>query len=205
MIEYRINELYTKRFLKYGKKPAGVFWKNNFTHNYRFELIFKEILKKHSLEMSVIADIGCGYGKLYEFLKTQKKISNFKYIGYDINSVLIKHCEKVYPFKNVNFFKLSCPKEFVDFTIMSGTFNLCVVRNLHYWEKYIIESLEKIWKKTKKIMLFNLLVSNERIILNKLYFSEKDWIKEVCENKFGETKIIQDSLLPEDILVVIYR
>ncbi len=205
VIEYRINELYTKRFLKYGKKPAGVFWKNSFTQNYRFELIYKEILKEHNLEMSIIADIGCGYGKLYEFLKSQKSELNFEYIGYDINSVLIEHCEKMYPFKNVNFFKLSCPREFVDFTIMSGTFNLCVLENLHSWEKYIIESLEEIWKKTKKIMLFNLLISNKRMILNKLYFSEKDWIRQICEKKFGKTRIIQDTLLPKDILVVISR
>ena len=205
LIQYRINESYTKRFLKYGNSPAGVFWKNSFTQNYRFELIHKEILKSENIGKYVIADIGCGYGKFFDYLNSQITIQNFHYYGYDINPIFINFCKKKYTYNNVNFYKLSYPISYADFSIMSGTFNLCVIDNLFSWEKFLINSLNDIWKKTKKMMVFNLLVRDKKVISNMLYYTEKKWIKNVCIKKFGKTRIIQDPLLPDDILIVTSR
>ena len=54
-------------------------------------------------------------------------------------------------------------------------------------------------------MLFNLLINHNRIISNRLYYSEKNWIKKICEQKFNKVITIQDIFLPEDLLIVIYR
>ena len=205
LIEYKINKIYSKRFSQYKNSPSGVFWKNKFTQNYRFELILKEILKSNSLNNCIIADIGCGYGEFFEFLKKKIDFQKIYYHGYDINTDFIKFCNEKYMTKNLKFFKSSSPFHFVDYSVMSGTFNLCVIENLIFWEKYIIDNLKRIWKKTKKIMIFYLLIKNKRMISNKLYYSEKNWIKNVCEQKFNKTKIIEDTLLPEDLLIVIYK
>ena len=205
LIEYKINKIYSKRFSKYRDSPSGVFWKNKFTQNYRFELIFKEILNHNNSDDFSIADIGCGYGEFFHFLKKKIDSRKIDYQGYDINPNLIKFCKKKYITNNSRFFKLSCPIHFVDYSIMSGTYNLCVIDDLIFWEKYIIDNLTKIWKKTKKAMLFNLLINDKRIISNHLYYSEKNWIKIICEQKFNKVITIQDIFLPEDLLVVIYR
>ena len=202
-LEYKINNSYTNRLRKYGNSAQGLFWKNSFTQIHRFELIFNALKKNYNLKKFTICDIGCGYGKFFEFLTTKLDKSTFQYQGCDLNSKLINHCTKTFLNKNCKFYKKSLPKEIVDFSIMSGTFNLSVTNDIKIWEKYILKNLTNIWKKTNKIMAFNLLHQDERRIKQGLYYTNKNWIKDVCEKKFGETEIIFSSILPDDILIIV--
>ena len=163
-LEYKINNSYTNRLIKYGNSPQGLFWKNSFTQIHRFELIITALNKYYDLKKFTICDIGCGYGKFFEFLRDKLKKSTFQYQGCDLNNKLIDYCTKIYSDKNCKFYKKSSPKGVVDFSVMSGTFNLSVTDDIKIWEKYILKNLASIWKQTDKIMAFNLLNQNERKI-----------------------------------------
>ena len=202
-LEYKINNSYTNRLLKYGNSPQGLFWKNSFTQIHRFELIVTALNKYSNLKKFTICDIGCGYGKSFEFLRDKLKKSTFQYQGCDLNNKLIDYCTKNYSDKNCKFFKKSSPIGIVDFSVMSGTFNLSVTDDVKMWEKYILKNLACIWKQTNKIMAFNLLNQNERKIKQGLYYTDKNWIKDICEQNFGKTEIIFSSILPDDILIII--
>ena len=202
-LEYKINNSYTNRLMKYGKSPKGLFWKNSFTQIHRFELIITALNKYSSLKNFTICDIGCGYGKFFEFLRNKLIESTFQYQGCDLNSKLIDYCTNNYSDKNCKFYKKSSPKGIVDFSIMSGTFNLSVTDDINIWEKYILKNLTSIWKQTDKIMAFNLLHQNEKKIKQGLYYTNKNWIKDICEQRFGQTEIIFSSILPDDILVIV--
>jgi len=202
-LEYKINNSYTNRLMKYGNSPQGLFWKNSFTQIHRFELIITALNKYSDLKKFTICDIGCGYGKFLEFLRNKLKKSTFQYQGCDLNNKLIDYCTKNYSNKNYQFYKTSSPKGIVDFSVMSGTFNLSVTDDIKIWEKYILKNLTSIWKKTNKIMAFNLLNQNERKIKQGLYYTNKNWIKDICEQNFGKTEIIFSSILPDDILIIV--
>ena len=202
-LEYKINNSYTNRLMKYGNTPQGLFWKNSFTQIHRFELIITALNKYHNLKKFIICDIGCGYGKFLEFLRNKLNKSNFLYQGCDLNNRLINHCSRNYSDENCKFYKKSSPRGIVDFSVMSGTFNLSVTDDVKIWEKYILKNLTNIWKKTDKIMAFNLLHQNERKIKQNLYYTDKNWIKDICEQKFGKTEIIYSSILPDDILIIV--
>ena len=75
--------------------------------------------------------------------------------------------------------------------------------NIKIWEKYILKNLTRIWKQTNMIMAFNLLNQNERKIKQGLYYTNKIWIKDICEQNFGKTEIIFSSILPDDILIIV--
>ena len=62
-LEYKINNSYNNRLMKYGNSPQGLFWKNSFTQIHRFELILSALSKYYNLKKFTICDIGCGYGK----------------------------------------------------------------------------------------------------------------------------------------------
>ena len=202
-LEHKINNSYTNRLLKYGNSPQGLFWKNSFTQIHRFELIITALNKYSNLKKFTICDIGCGYGKFFEFLSNKLKKSTFKYQGCDLNNKLIDYCTKNYSDKNCKFYKKSLPKGIVDFSVMSGTFNLSVTDDIKIWEKYILKNLASIWKQTNKIMAFNLLNQNERKIEHGLYYTNKNWIKDICEQNFGKTEIMFSSILPDDILIIV--
>ena len=202
-LEYKINNTYTNRLMKYGNTPQGLFWKNSFTQIHRFELIITALNKYHNLKKFIICDIGCGYGKFLEFLRNKLNKSNFVYQGCDLNNRLINHCARNYSDENCKFYKKSLPRGIVDFSVMSGTFNLSVTNDINIWEKYILKNLTSIWKQTNKIMAFNLLNQNERKIKQGLYYTNKNWIKDICEQNFGQTEIIFSSILPDDILVIV--
>ncbi|MFL2821833.1 MAG: hypothetical protein EVA21_04050 [Alphaproteobacteria bacterium] len=202
-LEYKINNSYTNRLLKYGNSPEGLFWKNSFTQIHRFELIITALNRYYNLKKFTICDIGCGYGKLFEFLTDKLNKSTFQYQGCDLNGKLIDHCTKRFMNKNCKFYKNSLPKGIVDFSVMSGTFNLSVTDDIKIWEKYILKNLTNIWKRTNKIMTFNLLHQNEKKINQGLYYTNKNWIKNTCEQRFGQTEIIFSSILPDDILVIV--
>ena len=202
-LEYKINNSYTNRLMKYGNSAQGLFWKSSFTQIHRFELIITTLNKYYSLKKFTICDIGCGYGKFFEFLTNRFHQSTFQYQGCDLNSKLIDHCTKTFLNKNCKFYKNSLPVGVVDFSIMSGTFNLSVTKDIKIWEKYILKNLTNIWKQTNKTMAFNLLHQNEKKIKQGLYYTDKNWIKDICERKFGKTEIIFSSILPEDILIIV--
>ena len=159
-LEYKINNSYTNRLLKYGNSAQGLFWKNSFTQIHRFELIITALDRYYNLKKFTICDIGCGYGKFFEFLTNKLNKSTFQYQGCDLNGKLIDYCTKKFMNTNCKFYKNSLPKGIVDFSIMSGTFNLSVTDDIKIWEKYILKNLTNIWKQTNKIMAFNLLNQN---------------------------------------------
>ena len=202
-LEYKINNSYTNRLIKYGNSPQGLFWKNSFTQIHRFELIVTALNKYSNLKKFTICDIGCGYGKFFEFMNNRFNKSTFKYQGCDLNGKLIDHCKKRFINKNCKFYKKSLPRGIVDFSVMSGTFNLSVTDDIKIWEKYILKNLTNICKQTNKIMAFNLLHQNERRIKKGLYYTNKQWIKNICEQNFGNTEFIFSSVLPEDILIIV--
>ena len=202
-LEYKINNSYTNRLMKYGNSPQGLFWKNSFTQIHRFELIITALNKYSNLKKFTICDIGCGYGKFLEFLRNKLNTSTFQYQGCDLNDTLIHHCIKIYSDKNCKFYKKSSPQGMVDFSVMSGTFSLSVTNDIKIWEKYILKNLTNIWKKTNKIMAFNLLHQNEKKIKQGLYYTNKNWIKDICEQNFGKTEIVFSSILPDDILIIV--
>ena len=202
-LEYKINNSYSNRLIKYGNCAQGLYWKNSFTQTHRFELIISALNKNYNLKKFTICDIGCGHGKFFEFLMNKLNKSTFQYQGCDLNSKLIDYCAKKFSNTNCKFYKKSLPKGNVDFSIMSGTFNLSVTNNIAVWEKYILKNLTNIWQQTNKIMAFNLLHQDKKVIKKGLYYTNKNWIKDICEQKFGKTEIIFSSILPDDILIMV--
>ena len=205
LIEKRLKTAYSNKFKEFGVSPKSVFWKNGFTQDLRLELIIKILLEFKNLNNNKISDVGCGYGRLLEKLRSHKLLNLNIYYGIDINQDFINFCQSKFKTKNVIFKKGTLPPCDVDFTIMSGTYNLCTLNNIEVWEKYLCSCLSKNWQKTKKAMIFNLLEKKTRVISGGLYYSNKNWIKNYCEINFGETKITKSNLLPNDILILVRR
>ncbi len=205
LLNKQISNIYDKRFDNYYNTPKGVFWNSKLSQDLRLNIILDKILKIAKSERFSIADIGCGYGRLYEIIKQRNLNGKVKYFGFDINQKLINFCKNNKDFENVEFAISTFPFKNTEYVVMSGTYNLTPTNNISLWEDYIIKNLTSNWKLVNKAMIFNCLIKEKKEITNALYYTELSWIKRICENNFCNPEIIKHNLLKDDITVILKK
>ena len=205
LLNKQISNIYNKRFDYYNNTPKGVFWNSNLSQDLRLNIIFDKILQNTKNEKTSIADVGCGYGRLYEIIRERNLDNKFQYYGFDINQNLINFCKNNKDFTNVEFAVNTCPSKRTDYVVMSGTYNLTPTNNITLWEDYIIKNLASNWKFVKKAMIFNCLIKEKRKIEKKLYYTELSWIKKICERNFCDPEVIKHNLLKDDITIILKK
>ena len=205
LLNKQISNIYNHRFEKYHNTPKGVYWNNKLSQDLRLNIILDKIVSNLKSNKSSIADVGCGYGRLYEIIKERNLDKKIEYNGFDINQEFINFCKKKKEFANGNFIVSSYPLKKTDYVVMSGTFNLTPTNNVNLWESYIIKNLRSNWNFSEKGMIFNCLVKNRRKIEKTLYYSELSWIKKICEESFSYPEIIKHQLLKDDITIILYK
>ena len=204
-LNQRIYKIYSKRFLKYHNTPKGVFWNSKLSQDLRLNIILDKILDNTKVDPFTIADIGCGYGRLFEIIRERNLESRIRYSGFDINKNFISFCKSNKKFENANFYVDTQPHHNFDYIVMSGTYNLTPTNNIKLFEEYLRQNLKSNWNKVSKAMIFNCLISRERIIKNKLYYTEISWIKKFCEENLNKPIISKHKLLEEDITIFIQK
>ena len=205
LLNKQISNIYNKRFNNYNNTPKGVFWNSKLSQDLRLNIILDKILKIAKSEEFSIADVGCGYGRLYEVIKERNLDGKVQYYGFDINEKLINFCKNNKDFKNVEFAINASPFKKTDYIVMSGTYNLTPTNNISLWEDYIIKNLKGNWKFVKKAMIFNCLIKEKKEITKSLYYSELSWIKKICEENFCHPIITKHKILKEDITIILNR
>ena len=171
-LNQQINIIYSKRFQKYHNTPKGVFWNSNLSQDLRLNIILDTIIKKLKHNKFSLADIGCGYGRLFEIIKERNLDNKINYYGFDINQEFVSFCSNNNKFEKVSFEVGTYPSKNVDFVVISGTYNLTPTNNKHFWENYIITNLKSNWALADRGLIFNCLINEERKIKNKLYYTE---------------------------------
>ena len=141
LLNKQISYIYNKRFDIYNNTPKGVFWNSKLSQDLRLNIILDIILQNTINEKTSIADIGCGYGRLYEIIKERNLDNKVQYYGFDINQRLINFCKNNKDFENVEFATNTRPLKKTDYVVMSGTYNLTPTNNVPLWEDYIIKNL----------------------------------------------------------------
>ncbi len=203
-----ITEVYTKRFNKYGRQPSGIYWSDEQRQCSRFKIILDQVAAIIPQGSVSIADVGCGYGALADYLRNSGDSDHvrYHYAGYDINPALINACRGTHGIPATQFKLGDCPTETVDFSVMSGTYNMAVTRDVAHWESYILSCLSSCWRYSNRGMVFNLLASdNSYISEGMLYHSNLFNIRRYCRANFGPTRIIREPRLPSDATLVVSR
>ena len=152
-----VSGYYSQKLKTHGTIPAGVDWNSELDQLIRFQQLSKVISTHHDEHFS-IADLGCGYGQFYNYLKefTEK----FDYRGYDISQAMcnvardrLKHC------KNATVECNSEINQYVDYTISSGIFNVRMQTSANNWTKHIEDILDNMNYFSLKGFAFNCLTS----------------------------------------------
>ena len=197
----KLVEVYTKNIQEHGFNPEGLFWNSIYSQHKRFSIFF-EYLKKLNINKPLIADVGCGYGEFFRYLKLQK-FHNFIYYGYDINSTFIEQCKL--KFRSDNFFVNNYPTMECDICLMSGTYNLSISNNYENWESYVFENLIECFNQTSKIMCFNLQFSSKKQIKNKIFYVNVEEMDEKLRKIFSNVEFFFSKDLKNDVFFTIKK
>ena len=202
----RLETIYTERFKEFGSEPLGSFWLNADRQTSRFKIILNQVLALKPKGRLFIADIGCGYGALARYIKTKKYYRRINYVGYDINKYLVNQCEKSITENWARFCVGDRPNNTVEFSVMSGTYNLAPTKNVANWEMYVFNCLNSCWSRSSHGMVFNLLVAEKPFISDgRIYYSNAERIRRYCSAGFGPTRVIRESALPKDATFIVMR
>ena len=205
ILNKEISNIYNKRFDTFNNTPKGVFWNSKLSQDLRLNIILDKILQNAKSDEFSIADIGCGYGRLYEIIRERKLDGKVQYHGFDINQKIISFCKNNINFENIKFSISAFPLNETDYVVMSGTYNLTPTNNISLWEDYMIKNLTSNWKLVQKAMIFNCLIKEKRKIEKKLYYTELSWIKKICEGNFCDPEVKKHNLLEDDITIILKK
>ena len=120
-----IGKYYSDRIIKHGATPAGVDWNGQESQLLRFKIL-SDLIRGE--DVFSINDLGCGYGKLADFLA--EKFPHIKYFGYDLSQEMTDSAiQRNYALSDVSFIKINLPQEMFcsDYTVASGIFNVKII------------------------------------------------------------------------------
>ena len=198
---FLLKDVYNRTIKHYGFTPSGVCWVNQKSQYKRFNVITSLIKRLSNQKALKIADIGCGYGELFNyFLKNEILCS---YEGYDINKQMINYCRKEYP--QIKFYNQSFPSNLCDISVMSGTYNYAVTDDINLWEKYIMFNVSKCLRNSKLGVVFNLQFQKKREIRNNIYYTDVSQMYGLLESEFTNIEKFYSIYSPKDIYFIIKK
>lgn len=200
-IEKKVADYYTQKMLIFGTSSQGVDWNSKESQFLRFQQLCK-IIPQPASDFSIL-DYGCGYGALIEYLK--QYYHNFHYTGFDISEEMIIKAKSLFQNTSYSFFNNENELLPADFVIASGIFNVKLDIPVSEWEKYIIQTLNKLHSLSKKAFSFNILTSysDKEYMKNYLYYADPCYYFDYCKKNFSKNiALLHDYELYEFTILV---
>lgn len=182
----KISNLYDENVDKYGLDVKSVGWGTKDKQYLRFRKL-TDIIENNQKNLS-INELGCGYGELVVYLMS-RSFDLRKYYGYDISKKMLDLAKK-HLMENIKVDKtFVCSSQIstiADFTIASGIFNVKFNEEKDRWDQYILETLNHMFKYSKKGIAFNFLTKYVDWEEDNLYYANPSYYFEFCKNKLSK-------------------
>lgn len=192
-----ISQVYDYRLKERGPSANGVFWKNAEGQMLRHEILLQIIEPKDLSGGITINDLGCGYGALFEMLKTSPIMNGSQYFGNDISAEMIDAAHMRNHEPCATFTLGAMAAQSADYSFASGTFNMFMGADRMLWRDYVFSTLQRLWENTEKGMAFNLLDSKPSEHLLNLYYADFDEVMEFARTLSPHVEVVDDYPLDE--------
>lgn len=178
-----VDNYYTEKLRAFGPTHLGVDWNSQDSQSLRFEQLTKVLPEDTH---NSLLDYGCGYGALIGFLK--EKNFDVDYCGLDVSASMIAEARKKYiETPKQRFIVGESVEEKFDFSIASGIFNVKMDFETSGWEKYIVDTLNRINQISLKGFSFNMLTlySDVEKRRGNLHYADPCKIFDLCKRNFS--------------------
>jgi SAM-dependent methyltransferase len=197
-----VSDYYSEKIKAHGDTPLGVDWNGAKSQYLRFQQLCN-IIDGNQSHFSMV-DLGCGYGALYDYLKSHYK--KFSYTGIDISEDMLESGRaKFGSLPDVNFYNSTANVGTLDFGIASGLFNVRLSYDDQHWLNYITSTLNSLNQVCSKGFSFNCLTEYSDIEKRKpyLFYANPTYIFDYCKKHFSKNvSLLHDYDLYEFTILV---
>lgn len=201
--ERQLNRAYRNRLASKGSTAQGVFWRSQSSQFARFDTLLSLVRQLRAGQPTSIADIGCGYGAMLDFISKSSEFQLIAYQGVDINRAMIAACHKKFPKQTTMFSTGNKPVRMVDFCMFSGTFNLSHSDDPALWSDYIFTCLDRCMAQTRYGLVLNLLCAPKAKIQKQIFYANRASFIKRAEAHFGATYSQPTPQVVDDVSFVI--
>lgn len=181
----RIKAQYKTSIETFGAMSHGVLWTNGDEQMRRFAILLDLIAPAHDFSVN---DLGCGYGALLDYLNAHN-LAPTQYYGYDITPEMLTFARSRFSMPNVAFIQSGYPTQQADYTLISGTFNLCDDAPHGQWLEYVFEHLLLAFGATSKALALNGLSPTKSPKIDGLFYIDKTDISNFCSDTLGARSV----------------
>ncbi len=205
LFERSVSAAYSRRLREKGASAEGVFWASRLSQTARFDHILRQVSGQCQRPGVSLADIGCGYGALLDFIRKTDRYQHFSYHGYDITPAMISYCHQHHPQGKSHFTLGRRPVRAADFAVFIGTFNLCHCDDYALWQDYIIRQLSLNWERVTTGMALNITSLRQPIIKNRIFYAEPEGFKQLLATYFGRVNATATRYVENDMSYLILK
>jgi len=178
-----VRGYFREKLYTHGATHRGVDYNSDRAMQIRFDQLMRILDDRTAYSL---LDWGSGYGALLAYLKSHGHQVN--YTGYDIVEEMAEKGRET--FKDdpaARFTSDHSQLTPVDFTMVSGTFNMKLAATPQDWTNLVVENLEQIDRLSQVGFAFNLLTSysDPEYMRPDLYYADPSFFFDYCKRHFS--------------------
>jgi sugar O-acyltransferase (sialic acid O-acetyltransferase NeuD family) len=148
-----VGAYYASKLATHGSTPRGVDWNSMESQRLRFQQLLRVCEEQSGFSIN---DFGCGYGALVDYM-TERGLG-FRYRGFDIAEPMLAAARQRHAGRDdCAFVGREELLEVADYTVASGVFNVRLGFDDDLWQRYVLDTLERLNRLSRKGLAFNCL------------------------------------------------
>ena len=179
----KIKNYFAQKLEEHGPTHLGVDYNSTESQEIRFYQLLKVI--GTSIRYSLL-DFGSGYGGMYDYLV--RLGHDVHYVGYDISAPMLARGRELHPDNpDCRFTDDLGDVHFLDYVVVSGTFNMKLDVDFEIWTKIVLDSLDQMNAHSSKGLAFNMLTkySDADRMRPDLYYGDPCFFFDYCKRNFS--------------------
>lgn len=192
---------YADKLARHGETARGVDWNGEQSQELRFRQLAQIVRPGTAFSL---VDIGCGYGAMYDSLKSA--YADFAYVGCDIAQEMVDAARQRYAgAANAEFHVGTRPPRPADYAVASGIFNVRLGQSDAAWQEYMLSMIDALHASSTRGFAFNCLTSysDEDRKRPDLYYADPCSLFDHCKRTYSRNvALLHDYDLYEFTLLV---
>jgi len=179
----KIKKYFTEKLNEHGATHLGVDYNSTESQEARFTQLVKVIDSK---ERYSLLDFGSGYGAMYDYLV--RLGHDVHYVGYDIAEPMLARGRELHQNNPDCWFTNNLDEvPIVDYSLVSGTFNMKLDADIDSWIQIVIKALNQMNAHSSKGIAFNMLTkySDADRMRPDLYYADPCFFFDYCKRNFS--------------------